>query len=122
MNDKKIWDFFLEKLNNPIGVASLMGNLYVESKLDPMYVEGSYRRKLGMTSEEYTKAVDNGTLLLNSYMTVLVMGLFSGRITLARKDYTFIALKMAFLSACWMLNWNIYGKSFKAIKPCFKLF
>jgi len=61
MNDKKIWDFFLEKFNNPIGVASLMGNLYVESKLDPMYVEGSYRRKLGMTSEEYTKAVDNGT-------------------------------------------------------------
>ena len=61
MNEKIIWDFFYEKLKNPYGVAALMGNLYVESKLNPQDLQGSYERKFGLTDEEYTKAVDNGT-------------------------------------------------------------
>lgn len=61
MEDKKIWDFLLYKLNNPYGVAALMGNLYVESKLNPKDLQGSYARKLGMTDDEYTQAVDDGT-------------------------------------------------------------
>ena len=46
---------------NPYGVAGLMGNLYVESKLNSAFLEGKYSRNLGMTSDEYTKAVDDGT-------------------------------------------------------------
>ena len=61
MNDDKIWCFLLEKLNNPYGVSALMGNLYVESKLNPIDLQGSYSRKFCMTDEEYTDAVDNGT-------------------------------------------------------------
>ena len=109
MEDRKIWDFFLEKLNNPIGVASLMGNLYVESKLDPMYIEGSYRRKLGMTSEEYTKAVDNGTYSSSQFIHDSVgYGLV---------QWTYYTRKEGLYVHC-VKN----GKSYKAIKPCFKLF
>lgn len=61
MNEKIIWDYFIDKIGNAYGVASLMGNLYVESKFDPMSLQSSYQRKLGMTSEDYTNAVDNGT-------------------------------------------------------------
>ena len=59
--DQTIWDFFLSKLENPFGVAGLMGNLYVESHLNPMLLQSSYARKLGMTSAEYTQATDNGS-------------------------------------------------------------
>lgn len=61
MNDQVIWDFLMDKIGNPYGVAGLMGNLYVESKLDPGLLQSSYARKLGMTKEEYAKAVNEGT-------------------------------------------------------------
>ena len=68
MEAKKIWDFFYEKLNNAYGVAAMMGNLYVESKLEPTKLQSSYARKLGMTSEEYTNSVDNGTYSKESFV------------------------------------------------------
>ena len=61
MSEKVIWDFFYGKIGNPYGVAALMGNLYVESHLKANDLQGSYERKLGMTDEEYTQAVDNGS-------------------------------------------------------------
>lgn len=60
-NESCAWDFLMERTGNPYGVAGLMGNLYVESHINPIDLEGSYARKLGMTSREYTDAVDNGT-------------------------------------------------------------
>jgi hypothetical protein len=61
MNDKIIWDYLMLKINNPYGVAGLMGNLYVESKLNPVCLESSKAKKLGLTSEEYTQKVDDMT-------------------------------------------------------------
>ena len=61
MNEKVIWDYFYDKFKNPYGVAALMGNLYVESKLNPQDLQGSYERSFGITDEEYTKAVDDGS-------------------------------------------------------------
>ena len=60
-NAEKIWNFLLDKLNNPYGVAGLMGNLYAESGLNPKNLQQAYNNKLGMTDEEYTQAVDNGS-------------------------------------------------------------
>lgn len=60
MNEKSIWDYLLKKLGNSYGTAALMGNLYVESKLNPKDLQGSYSRKFGMSDEEYTAAVDSG--------------------------------------------------------------
>ena len=64
MNEKVIWDFLYSKLLNSYGTAGLMGNLYVESKLNPKNLQGSAEKKLGMTDEEYTNAVDNGSYLM----------------------------------------------------------
>ena len=61
MNDEIIWDFLLDKIRNEFGVSALMGNLYVESKLNPMLLEGKYARQFGMTSEQYTNAVNDGS-------------------------------------------------------------
>ncbi len=61
MSEKVIWDFFYGKIGNPYGVAALIGNLYVESHLKANDLQGSYERKFGMTDEEYTQAVDNGS-------------------------------------------------------------
>lgn len=63
MSEKIIWNYFLKKIGNAYGVAGLMGNLYVESKLNPVFLQSSYAKKLNMTSEEYTKKVDDGTYL-----------------------------------------------------------
>lgn len=60
MNEKAVWDFLYPKILNSYGVAALMGNLYVESKLNPRNLQGSYERKLNMTDEQYTYSVDNG--------------------------------------------------------------
>ena len=58
---KDIFNFLAEKLGNQIGAAALMGNLYVESKLQPVCLEGKYARKWGMTSNEYTEIFDRVT-------------------------------------------------------------
>lgn len=61
MNEKIIWDHLYSKIQNPYGVAALMGNLYVESGLIPNNLQNTYNKKLGMTDTEYTNAVDNKT-------------------------------------------------------------
>ena len=61
MSEKIIWDYLMSKIGNPYGVAGLMGNLYVESKLSPTCLQSSYAKKYGLTGEEYTKKVDNKT-------------------------------------------------------------
>lgn len=59
-NEQKIWSFLMERINNPYGVAGLMGNLYAESGLRPNNLQNSYEKSLGMTDESYTAAVDSG--------------------------------------------------------------
>lgn len=61
MNGKIIWDYLMEKLGNPFGVAGLMGNLYAESGLRPNNLQNNCEKKLGMTDEEYTQKVDDGS-------------------------------------------------------------
>lgn len=61
MNEKKIWDYLLRQIGNPYGAAGLMGNLYAESALNPKNLQGSYEKSLGMTDDQYTAAVDEGS-------------------------------------------------------------
>lgn len=58
---KYIWNFLLGRIQNPYGVAGLMGNLRAESGLNPKNMQNSYEKKLGFTDDSYTQAVDNGT-------------------------------------------------------------
>lgn len=59
--EKRIWTFLLSWLKNPYGVAGLMGNLYAESALNPKNLQQTFEKKLGLTDQEYTDQVDNGT-------------------------------------------------------------
>lgn len=60
MDEQKIWTFLLSKLNNQFGASAVMGNFFIESRLNPMLLEGSYAKKMHTTSEQYTMDVDSG--------------------------------------------------------------
>ena len=50
-----------EAIQNPYGVAGLMGNLYAESGLRPDNLQDTYEAALGYTDAAYTQAVDAGS-------------------------------------------------------------
>lgn len=60
-NDQFIWNFLKKEGFNNYGIAGLMGNLYAESGLLPNNLQNTFNSKLGLSDEEYTKRVDNGT-------------------------------------------------------------
>ena len=58
--ERYIWNFLYGRIQNPYGVAGLMGNIQAESGLNPKNVQNSYEKKLGMGDDAYTVAVDCG--------------------------------------------------------------
>lgn len=48
-------------IGNDFGVFGLMGNLMAESGLRANNLQNTYEKKFGMSDEEYTKAVDDGS-------------------------------------------------------------
>lgn len=60
-NEKAIWDRLYAAIGNVYGVGGVMGNFYAESSLHANNLQNSYEKKLGMTDEEYTAAVDSGS-------------------------------------------------------------
>lgn len=61
-DDKYVWDKLKEAIGNEFGVAGLMGNLYAESGIRSNNLQNSYEKKFGLTDEQYTQQVDNGTI------------------------------------------------------------
>lgn len=57
----KIWKYLRNKGLSANAVAGIMGNLQAESGLTSNNLQNSGNKKLGMTDEEYTKAVNNGS-------------------------------------------------------------
>lgn len=60
-DEKRMWDYLLDKLGNEYGIAGLMGNIYAESGLRSNNLQNAYETKLGYTDATYTTAVDNGS-------------------------------------------------------------
>lgn len=54
MNEKYIWDYLTKRINNPYGVAAIMGNLMAESSLNPA--------KANTKNKNYVKDVKNSTV------------------------------------------------------------
>ncbi len=67
-NEEKIWNFLKSKGLNDYGCAGLLGNLSCESGLKPNNLQDIYNRSLGMTDDEYVRAVDNGTYTKNQFV------------------------------------------------------
>ena len=61
LDEKTIWNTLSSFICNDYGVAGLMGNFYAESGLKSINLQTTGNKALGMTDEEYTAAVDNGT-------------------------------------------------------------
>ena len=59
-NAQKIWDRLISAGLTPAGAAGLMGNLHAESGLNPRNLQNSFEKKLGMSDQDYTAAVDCG--------------------------------------------------------------
>ena len=57
---KFIWDYLMKKIDNPYGVAGLMGNIQAESGFNPKNMQNSFDKKMGFTDNTYTVAVDSG--------------------------------------------------------------
>jgi hypothetical protein len=60
-DEEKIWNYLSARIHNDYGVAGLMGNLYAESTLHSNNLQNTFEKRLGMTDEEYTAAVDDGS-------------------------------------------------------------
>ena len=60
-NEEKIWNYLCAKFGNAYGAAGTMGNMLAESGLNPKNLENTGNTKLGMTDNEYTAAVDDGS-------------------------------------------------------------
>lgn len=60
-DEKRMWNYLLDKMGNEYGVAGLMGNIYAESGLRSNNLQNAYETKLGYTEVTYTTAVDNGS-------------------------------------------------------------
>ena len=59
-NSEKIYNFLKSNGLNDYGASGLLGNLDCESGLKPNNLQDTYNRSLGMTDDEYVKAIDNG--------------------------------------------------------------
>ncbi len=62
-NDEIIWKYLSDpnKGLKPHMVAGIMGNLYAESMLVPVNLQNSFESTLGMSDQQYTDNVDNGS-------------------------------------------------------------
>ena len=65
---EKIWNFLKNKGLNDYAIAGIMGNLYAESGLIPTNLQNNFESTLGMSDDEYTQKVDNGTYTKEDFM------------------------------------------------------
>ncbi|MBR3721986.1 MAG: N-acetylmuramoyl-L-alanine amidase [Selenomonadaceae bacterium] len=65
---EKIWNFFKNKGLNDYAIAGIMGNLYAESGLIPTNLQNNFESTLGMSDDEYTQKVDNGSYGKEEFM------------------------------------------------------
>lgn len=59
--EEQIVNFLRSKGLNNFGIAGAMGNLYAESALNSRNLQNSCEKRLGMTDQQYTTAVDSGS-------------------------------------------------------------
>ena len=60
-NEQYIWSFLKNKGFSDFGTSGLMGNLFAESGLNPINLQQTFEKKLGLTDLTYTQGVDTGS-------------------------------------------------------------
>lgn len=68
-DSKVVWDFLTDECGfNNYAAAGIIGNLYAESGLKSTNLQNCYEKKFGLSDEEYTRAVDEGTYLKETFV------------------------------------------------------
>lgn len=67
-NEEKVYNFLKSRGLNDYGTSGLMGNLLAESGLKPNNLQDTGNRKLGMSDDEFTAAVDSDALTKEQFI------------------------------------------------------
>lgn len=68
--EQQVWMYLTKVLGfTPQGAAGVLGNMKAESGIIPNNLEDTYNKSLGMTDEEYTSAVDNGSYTRDKFIS-----------------------------------------------------
>ena len=68
-SEDKIWNFLSNHIGNDYGAAGMMGNMSEESGLKTNNLQNSFEKKLGMTDEQYTAAIDSGAYTRDQFIS-----------------------------------------------------
>lgn len=91
-NDAYIWNFLVNKGLTKEGTAGVMGNLKAESNLESVKYQTSYRKKVGLSDQEYVNRVNDGRYSASKFINDAVgFGL---------AQWTYKTRKQALLNYC----------------------
>lgn len=76
-NEEMIWNYFKHQGFTDAAVAGIMGNLEAESGYLPNNLENAAAGRSGYTDEQFTKAVDNGTISRDQFIKSTKFGAYS---------------------------------------------
>lgn len=110
MYEERIWRFLKGKLLSDCGAAGLMGNLYAESGLNPVNLQNTHERKLGLSDKEYTQQVDFG-LYADFVHDGAVTALPSGPSGAGSRTCWPLPKAGRRASAIWRRSWSSCGRS-----------
>ena len=68
-NEETIWNYFKAQGFSDAGVAGVIGNLQAESGCSPINAQQHANNLLGMSDEEFTAAVDDGTISRDTFLS-----------------------------------------------------
>lgn len=90
---KAVWDNLMTYINNPIGVAAMMGNLFAESGIVPYRCEKDNNgTNKFLASKNYTKDVDSGVVSENAFVNG---GLYEGKPGYGLAQWSYYSRKQA---------------------------
>ena len=78
-NQEIIWNYFKDQGFTDAAAAGILGNLESESLCDPENLENSANRKSGVTDQQFTQWVDDGTIDRDEFVWSDVYGVYSNR-------------------------------------------
>lgn len=104
---KAVWDNLMTYINNPIGVAALMGNLFAESGIVPYRCEkDNNSTNKFLASKNYTKDVDSGVVSENAFVNG---GLYEGKPGYGLAQWSYYSRKQALYNMWKNGNYDSIG-------------
>lgn len=104
---KAVWDNLMTYINNPIGVAAMMGNLFAESGIVPYRCEkDNNSTNKFLASKNYTKDVDSGVVSESAFVNG---GLYEGKPGYGLAQWSYYSRKQALYNMWKNGNYDSIG-------------